>query len=46
MLAATGAAGLAAIGAFIPAAGDDVADFVKNRVSAMRKAFDSTRRGT
>ena len=43
MLRSSGAAGLAAIGAFIPAAGDDVSDFVQNHVSAMRKAFDSAR---
>ena len=43
MLASTRATGLAAIGAFIPAEGDDVDDFVKNRVRAMRKAFDSAR---
>jgi len=43
MLASTRASGLAAIGAFIPAAGDDVSDFVQNHVSAMRKAFDSAR---
>lgn len=46
MLASTRASGLAAIGAFIPAAGDDVSDFVQNRVRAMRKAFDSARRRT
>jgi len=46
LLASTRATGLAAIGAFIPAAGDDVTDFVKNRVKAMRKAFDSARRRT
>ena len=46
MLASTRATGLAAIGAFIPAAGDDVTDFVRNRVKAMRKAFDSARRRT
>ena len=46
MLASTRATGLAAIGAFIPAAGDDLTDFVKNRVKAMRKAFDSARRRT
>jgi len=46
MLASTRASGLAAIGAFIPAAGDDVSDFVQNRVTAMRKAFDSARRRT
>ena len=44
MLASTRASGLAAIGAFIPAAGEDVSDFVQNRVRAMRKAFDSARR--
>jgi thiamine-phosphate diphosphorylase len=46
MLASTRASGLAAIGAFIPAAGDDVSDFVQNRVRAMRKTFDSARRRT
>jgi thiamine-phosphate diphosphorylase len=46
MLASTRASGLAAIGAFIPDSGDDVSDFVQNRVRAMRKAFDSTRRRT
>ena len=41
-LAATGAAGLAAIGAFIPPAGQSgVAEFVKKRVTDMRFAFDS-----
>ncbi len=43
MLAATRASGLAAIGAFIPAAGDDVSDFVQDRVRALRQAFDSVR---
>ena len=46
MLASTGASGLAAIGAFIPAAGEDLPDFVQNRVSALRKAFDLARRRT
>jgi thiamine-phosphate diphosphorylase len=46
MLASTRTSGLAAIGAFIPQAGDDVSDFVQNRVRAMRKAFDSARRRT
>jgi thiamine-phosphate diphosphorylase len=46
MLASTGASGLAAIGAFIPAAGDDISNFMQNRVSIMRKAFDSARRRT
>ena len=41
-LAATGAAGLAAIGAFIPPAGHSgLSEFVKNRVIDMRFAFDS-----
>jgi thiamine-phosphate diphosphorylase len=43
MLVSARASGLAAIGAFIPAAGDELADFVKNRGTAMRKAFDSAR---
>jgi thiamine-phosphate pyrophosphorylase len=46
LLASTGAAGLAAIGAFIPAAGTDVSENVQNRVKAMRFAFDSARRHT
>jgi thiamine-phosphate diphosphorylase len=41
-LATTGAAGLAAIGAFIPAATDEgLKEFVKKRVIDMRFAFDS-----
>ena len=41
-LAATGAAGLAAIGAFIPPAGQSgLSEFVKKRVTDMRFAFDS-----
>jgi thiamine-phosphate pyrophosphorylase len=41
-LAASGAAGLAAIGAFIPRAGaGGVKEFVKKRVTDMRFAFDS-----
>jgi thiamine-phosphate diphosphorylase len=43
LLAATGAAGLAAIGAFIPAAGEDVTEFVQDRVDTLRFAFDSAR---
>lgn len=43
LLASTGAAGLAAIGAFIPVGGEDIAEFVQDRVSAMRLAFDSAR---
>ena len=41
-LAASGAAGLAAIGAFIPGPGDGgIKDFVKKRVTDMRFVFDS-----
>ena len=41
-LAASGAAGLAAIGAFIPAPGQgELKEFVKKRVSDMRFVFDS-----
>jgi len=45
-VAATGAAGLAAIGAFIPAAGEGISEFVQKRVSALRLAFDSRAPGT
>lgn len=44
MVAATGAAGVAAIGAFIPTVGQGPAQFVQKRVSDMRFAFDSARR--
>jgi thiamine-phosphate pyrophosphorylase len=44
MLAARGAAGLAAVGAFIPTAGQGLIEFVQKRVSDMRFAFDSARR--
>ena len=44
LLAASGAAGLAAIGAFIPTSGDrGLAEFVKKRVTDMRFVFDSAR---
>jgi len=46
LLASTRAAGLAAIGAFIPEAGEDVIGNVQKRVSALRFAFDSARRRT
>jgi thiamine-phosphate diphosphorylase len=46
LLASTCAAGLAAIGAFIPPAGEDLTMFVQNRVKAMRLAFDSASRRT
>jgi thiamine-phosphate pyrophosphorylase len=41
LLASSGAAGLAAIGAFIPTAGQDIYEFVQKRVIAMRLGFDS-----
>ena len=42
LLAASGAAGLAAIGAFIPPPGNgELKEFVKKRVTDMRFAFDS-----
>lgn len=44
MLAASGAAGLAAVGAFIPTVGQAPMEFVQKRVIDMRFAFDSARR--
>jgi thiamine-phosphate pyrophosphorylase len=44
MLAASGAAGLAAVGAFIPTVGQTPVEFVQKRVVDMRFAFDSARR--
>ena len=44
LLAASGAAGMAAVGAFIPSAGDDITEFVQKRVNALRLAFDSASR--
>jgi thiamine-phosphate diphosphorylase len=46
LLASARAAGLAAIGAFIPEAGEDVNGNVQKRVRALRFAFDSARRRT
>ena len=46
LLAASGAAGIAAVGAFIPSAGDDVTEFVQKRVNGLRLAFDSALRRT
>ena len=46
LLAATGAAGMAAVGAFVPNAGDDVTAFVQKRVNGLRLAFDSASRRT
>jgi thiamine-phosphate pyrophosphorylase len=42
LLAASGAAGLAAIGAFIPEGGTDVSEFVQKRVQQLRFALDRT----
>lgn len=44
MLVASGAAGLAAVGAFIPTVGQGPAEFVQKRVIDMRFAFDSAQR--
>ncbi len=44
MLVASGAAGLAAVGAFIPTGGQGPAEFVQKRVMDMRFAFDSAQR--
>ena len=41
LVAASGAAGLAAIGAFIPASGQGLSEFVQKRVIDMRLGFDS-----
>jgi len=43
LVSASGAAGLAAIGAFIPGAGQRLAEFVQKRVTDMRLGFDSAR---
>jgi len=42
LLATSGAAGLAAIGAFIPEGGTDVSEFVQKRVQQLRFALDRT----
>jgi thiamine-phosphate pyrophosphorylase len=44
LLAATRAAGMAAVGAFVPRAKDDVSEFVQKRVRELRLAFDSAAR--
>jgi thiamine-phosphate pyrophosphorylase len=46
LLAASRAAGMAAVGAFVPRAGDDISEFLQNRVSGLRLAFDSASRRT
>ncbi len=43
-VAATGAAGVAAVGAFIPTVGQGPSQFMQNRVKELRFAFDSARR--
>ena len=40
LVASSGAAGLAAVGAFIPPAGQDIYQFVQKRVTEMRLGFD------
>lgn len=45
-LSATCAAGLAAIGAFVPGPGEPLSEFVHKRVRALRFGFDSVRRLT
>ncbi len=44
LLAESGAVGMAAVGAFVPRAGDDVSAFVQKRVDGLRLAFDSASR--
>lgn len=46
LLASSGAAGLAAVGAFIPAGGESVSEFVQKRVRDMRFALDQGTRRT
>lgn len=46
LLAASCAAGMAAVGAFLPRAGDDLSEFVQKRVNGLRLAFDSASRPT
>lgn len=41
VLVASRAAGMAAVGAFVPRAGDDLSEFVQKRVTGLRLAFDS-----
>jgi thiamine-phosphate diphosphorylase len=43
LLASSGAAGLAAVGAFIPPAGQEIDEFVHKRVAGMRLGFDYVR---
>jgi thiamine-phosphate pyrophosphorylase len=46
LVASSSAAGMAAIGAFVPRAGDDLSEFVQKRVKDLRLAFDSAKSGT
>lgn len=46
VLAASGAAGMAAVGAFIPGTGGNLSEFVQKRVAGLRLAFDSAGRRT
>jgi thiamine-phosphate pyrophosphorylase len=46
LLAASGAAGMAAVGAFVPNAGADISEFVQKRVKELRLVFDSASRRT
>lgn len=46
LLAVSRAAGMAAVGAFVPRAGDDLSEFVQKRVKDLRLAFDSASRRT
>ena len=46
LLAASCAAGMAAVGAFIPDGGEGVSEFVQKRVNGLRLAFDSATRRT
>jgi thiamine-phosphate diphosphorylase len=46
LVAASGAAGMAAVGAFVPRAGDDITEFVQKRVKDLRLGFDSASRRT
>jgi thiamine-phosphate diphosphorylase len=46
LLAASRAVGMAAVGAFVPRAGDDITEFVQKRVKDLRLAFDSASRRT
>ena len=44
LLAASGAAGMAAVGAFIPSGGDDVSEIVQKRVTELRFALETATR--